>query len=128
MNHLNIFIAVSAAEIIVWNKWNQFSFTYLNHTNLYKFIKQSFALSITTFISKLVFQENKARQIFQKTNIFHPLIRSTAPASLRIQSEWGTAYQPVRNVRFSENLACFVFLKHLFWDSHFCLIADVIIA
>ena len=29
----------------------------------------------------------------------------------------------VRNVRFSENLACFVFLKHPFWD---CLITDEI--
>ena len=27
------------------------------------------------------------------------------------------------NVRYSENLACFVFLKHLFWDSPFCLIS-----
>ena len=33
-------------------------------------------------------------------------------------------YQGVRNVRFSENLACFVFLKHPFWDSPFCLITD----
>ena len=32
------------------------------------------------------------------------------------------AYQGVRNVHFSENLACFVFLKHPFWDSPFCLI------
>ena len=31
-------------------------------------------------------------------------------------------YQRVRNVRFSENLACFVFLKQPFWDSPFCLI------
>ena len=31
----------------------------------------------------------------------------------------------IRNVRFSENLACFVFLKHPFWDSPFCLITDV---
>ena len=53
-------------------------------------------------ISKRVFQENKARQIFRKT------------------------YQGVRNVRFSENLACFVFLKHPFWDSPFCLITDEI--
>ena len=29
-----------------------------------------------------------------------------------------------RNVRFSENLACFVFLKHPFWDSPFSLITD----
>ena len=34
------------------------------------------------------------------------------------------AYQGVRNVRFSENLACFVFLLPPFWDSPFCLITD----
>ena len=32
------------------------------------------------------------------------------------------AYQGVRNICFSENLACFVFLKHPFWDSPFCLV------
>ena len=31
-----------------------------------------------------------------------------------------------KNARFSENLACFVFLKHPFWDSPFCLITDVL--
>ena len=54
-------------------------------------------------ISKRVFQENKARQIFRKTNISYPLIRTRT-----------CVYQGVRNVRFSENLACFVFLKHPF--------------
>ena len=34
------------------------------------------------------------------------------------------AYQGVRNVRFLENLAYFIFLKHPFWDSPFCLITD----
>ena len=34
------------------------------------------------------------------------------------------AYQGVRNVHFTENLVCFVFLKHPFWDSPFCLITD----
>ena len=34
------------------------------------------------------------------------------------------AYQGIRNVCFSENLAFFVFLKHPFWDSPFCLITD----
>ena len=29
------------------------------------------------------------------------------------------------NVRFSENLMCFVFMKHPFWDSPFCLITDI---
>ena len=64
-------------------------------------------------MSKRVFQENKARQIFRKTNISYPLIRTRT-----------CVYQGVRNVRFSENLACFVFLKHLFWDSPFCLITE----
>ena len=54
-------------------------------------------------ILKRVFQENKARQIFQKTNVSYPLIRTRT-----------CMYQGVRNVRFPENLACFVFLKHPF--------------
>ena len=33
-------------------------------------------------------------------------------------------FQGVRNVRFSQNLACFIFFKHSFWDSHFCLITE----
>ena len=53
-----------------------------------------------------------ARQIFRKANSSYPLIRTRT-----------CTYQGV-NVRFSENLACFVFLKHPFWDSPFCLITD----
>ena len=34
------------------------------------------------------------------------------------------AYQGVRNVHFSENLACFVFLKHPFWDSPIFFITE----
>ena len=64
-------------------------------------------------ILKRVFQENKARQIFRKTNISYPLISTRT-----------RAYHGVRNVHFSENLACFVFLKYPFWDSPFCLITD----
>ena len=62
-------------------------------------------------ISKRVLQETKARHISRKTNILYPLIRACV-------------YQGVRDVRFSENLACFVFLKHLLSDSPFCLITD----
>ena len=47
-------------------------------------------------ISKWVFQENKACQIFRKTNISHSLIRTHK-----------YAYQGTRNVRFSENLFIF---------------------
>ena len=90
-------------------------------------------------ISKQVFQENKARQIFRKMNISYPLIRtlcifphsdwigetrSISPYSVRMRENTEGAYQGVRNVRFSENLACFVFLKHPFWDLPFCLITD----
>ena len=51
--------------------------------------------------------------MFRKTNIPYPQISTRT-----------CAYQGVRNVRFSDNLACFVFLNHLFWDSLFCLITD----
>ena len=52
-------------------------------------------------ISKRVFQESKAHQNFRKTNISYPLIRTRT-----------SAYQEVKNVCFSEILACFAFLKH----------------
>ena len=54
-------------------------------------------------ISKRVFQESKARQNFRKTIISYPLIRTST-----------SAHQGVRNVCFSEILACFAFLKHPF--------------
>ena len=66
---------------------------------------------------KWVFQENKAHQIFRETNISYPLIRTRT-----------CAYQGVRNVCFSENLAGSVFLKHPFWDSPFCLITNELVA
>ena len=50
-------------------------------------------------ISERVLQENKARQFSEKTNISYPLTRPLT---------W--AYQGVRNVQFSENLANFFFL------------------
>ena len=62
--------------------------------------------SVIRQISKRVFQENIARQIFGKMNILYPLIHTRT-----------CAYQGVRYVRFSENLACFVLLKYTFWDS-----------
>ena len=65
-------------------------------------------------ISKWVFQENKACQIFRKTNISYPLIRTRT-----------CAYQGVRNVRFSENLTCFVFLKHRFEIRPFAVLPTI---
>ena len=64
-------------------------------------------------ISKRVFQENKVHQIFRKTNISHYLIRTRYfPVVFGLNTEITHAYQGVRNVRFLENLASFVFLKH----------------
>ena len=54
-------------------------------------------------ISKRVFQENKSRQIFRKTNISYPLICTRT---------------------WVKKLACFIFLKHPYWDSLFCLFTD----
>ena len=67
------------------------------------FFKKSSVIGQKKRISKQVLKENKACQIFQKTNISYPLIRTRT-----------CAYQRVRNVHFSENLACFVFLQHPF--------------
>ena len=64
-------------------------------------------------ISRRMFQENKGHQIFWKTNISYPLIRTRK-----------CAYQGVRNIRFSKNLACFVPWNTHFWDSPFCHITD----
>ena len=64
--------------------------------------------------SKRVFQESKACQIFRKTKISYHFLRTRMRAY----------HQRVRNFRFSENLTCFVFLKHPFWDWPFCLITD----
>ena len=83
-------------------------------------------------ISKRVFQENKARQIFRKANISYPLIRTLKMENFSLKMELlavnycckflhlKCAYQGLRNVSFSENLVCFVFLKYPFWDSPFC--------
>ena len=50
-------------------------------------------------ISKWMLKENKACQVFRKMNISYPLIHTRT-----------FTYQGVRNVYFSENLVCFVFL------------------
>ena len=60
-------------------------------------------------ISKRVFQENKARQIFRKTNISYHLIGTHT-----------CVYQRVRNVCFSEKSDVLCFLENPFWNSPFC--------
>ena len=59
------------------------------------------------------FRKTKHVKFSEKRTFFYPMIRTCT-----------CAYQGVKNVRFSENLTCFAFLKHPFWDSPFCLIID----
>ena len=54
-------------------------------------------------ILKRVFREDKAHQIFQKTNISYSLIQTRT-----------SVYQELRNISFSKNLAYFIFQKHPF--------------
>ena len=54
---------------------------------------------VERWMPKWVLQENKARQIFQETNISYPLIGTRT-----------CSYQGVRNVHCLENLTRFVFL------------------
>ena len=61
------------------------------------------------------FKKTKHAKFSEKTNIFYPLICTQM-----------CVYQGVKNVCFLENLACFVFLKHQFWNLPFCLITNEI--
>ena len=70
--------------------------------NMVKTIHQFVGNKAKGSISKRALQENKARQIFRKRNITHTTFLTT---TFRM-----CACQRVRNVRFSENLVCFVFL------------------
>ena len=63
-------------------------------------------------ISKWVFQESKARQNFRKTDMSYISLRTCA-------------YQGVRNVCFSEILACFAFLNTRFESRPFALIPTI---
>ena len=65
-------------------------------------------------ISKRVSQKNKASRIFRKTNISYLLICTRE-----------CVYQGARNVRFSENLTCFDFLKHPFEIRPFALLSTI---
>ena len=64
-------------------------------------------------ISKRVYQENEARQIFRKKNISYPLIRTRT---------WLVRIRGIGNVPFSENLACFAFLLPPFEICPFALL------
>ena len=72
----------------------------------------------------ICYQYDKTSVIRQKgesQNGYFKKTKNTKVSENRIFLTFRTcAYQGVRNVRFSENLACLVHLKHLFKDSTFC--------
>ena len=55
--------------------------------------------------------------------------RSGTPSNLKtfcFKSNWvSPSYQGVRNISFTENLACFVVFLLPFWDSTFCLLLTI---
>ena len=60
-------------------------------------------------------------------NTLYELLQEYKPHSLHTKKQTNKqkmGYKWVRNVRFSENLAYFVFLKHPFRDTPFGLIID----
>ena len=71
-------------------------------------------------ILKHVSQVKQAHQIFQKQTFLTPWYTNVR---MYVRGVGGGG----RNNRSSENLACFVSLRHPFWDSPFCLITDMLI-
>ena len=66
-------------------------------------------------------------EIRQKCESQNGCFRKTKHAKFSETQTFLTSwYQRIRNIRFSENLASFAFLKHPFSGSPFCLIADVL--
>ena len=89
-----------------------------SHPHLFIYVKH-YALStrLTLFLSEIRQKCESQNGCFRKTK--HAKFSETQT----FLTPW---YQRIRNVRFSENLASFAFLKHPFWGSPFCLIADVL--
>ena len=100
--------AVFSKAIIYWKLLNFHHVSSLNFLRVL-LIRMKLCLNDISDNSSVISQMGKS----QKRNISYSLIPTCA-----------CAYYGVRNGRFSENLACFVFLQHLFWDLPFCLITD----
>ena len=104
------------SSLITWN--NSCSVTASNVDLLYVFDCQSTAMSLIS-----------SGNYFSNLTYLSPVLHvCTAWKHLeeigKINQTWTFAYQGVRNVRFSENLAGFVFQLPPFWDSPFYLTTD----
>ena len=82
-----------------------------------------------TDLEKLTFAGNKGKKGESQNGCFKKTKHAKFSEKRKFLTPWyaDVYYQGVRNVHFSETLACFVFLKHLFWDPLFCLITEAFI-
>ena len=85
----------------IGNKWVKVSKFWARASFI--LLKKSVAGFLLQFVSNKATEQNGC---FKKTKLAKP------------------AYQGVRNIGFSENLVCFVFLKYTFWDLPFCLFTE----
>ena len=102
---------MAVIENFVLTFWSNHTITAIGTHFLAQQGCKSFLLVVRE-ISKQVLQENKAYQIFQKTNIFYLLIH------IRV-----CVYQGVRNVSFLEYLMCFIFFNTHFEIRPFVLLS-----
>ena len=90
------------SALLVWFQWSQ-QFLIVTSTSCVVKVSLNSSVIRQKCESQNGCLKKTARQIFQKTNMTYPVM------GIRT-----CACQGVRNIRFSENLACFVFLKHPF--------------
>ena len=84
-----------------------------------------------TFRNICVFRRQQGKRTNLKTAVTRKQSTPNFPKNEQLLPSIRTcmcAYHGVINVRFSKNLACFVFFENLFWDFSFCLItADLFV-
>ena len=105
--------------------------TFRKHPGMLLNVSRTFSLrpvhrdSIWIAINKLFLKpgEDPARKFYRDFKLYHKIINSLNSPTFDVSSVIRTsACHGVRN--FSENLVCFVFLKHPFQDSPFSFITD----
>ena len=84
----------------------------------------SVPLRILVWYIRLQCQVLTCRWYGKRTNLKTGVSKKQSTPSFPKNEHFLPPYQGVRNARFSENLACFVILKHPCWDSSFWLISD----
>ena len=87
-------------------------------------IKQDFIFLCELFKAEFIFDPDVSREQVISWNTSVIRQQGESQNGYFKKTKHAEFYQGVRNVRFWENLTCFVFLKHPFWDLPFCLITN----